>query len=349
MSTGQSTSSRTASGASSTASTAASVLERLTGRATRTRSTPRSGAALLTLDVARLAEHQRLLLDRGATPSTVRDVLTRLSGILQTAVEHGHLNANAARALRKVPADAGDEVRPLAPVELERLLAALEGRDRAIVLLTGHLGLRPLEVRAAPWSAFDGTAFVVGRAHTKRTARRTRTISVPDATVRELKVWQLRSGRPGGNEPIIGAMTPNAMKLWGRRVLRPAAKAATDGREDVTLYTLRHTQASACHYAGFTIPEAARRLGHGPGLHVETYAHRRSQRAPLRRPRRPRRAHRRRPRRPGVAPRLRKRGGPGLDRVLERAKPRCLRGSLAKPSVGLEPTTPSLPWKCSTN
>jgi integrase/recombinase XerC len=228
---------------------------------------------LLVLDVARLAQHQRLLLDRGATPSTVREVLARLSGILQTAVEHGHLNANAARALRKVPADVGDEVRPLAPSELERLVAGLEGRDRAIVLLAGHLGLRPLEVRAAPWSAFDGSVFMVGRARTKRTARRTRTISVPDMTARELKAWRLRSGRPGDDQPIIGVMTANAMKLWGRRVLRPAAKAATGGRDDVTLYTLRHTHASACHYAGFTIPEAARRLGHGPGLHVETYAH----------------------------------------------------------------------------
>jgi integrase len=228
---------------------------------------------LLTLDVARLAEHQRLLLDRGATPSTVRDVLTRLSGILQTAVEQGHVNANAARALRKVPADTGEEARPLAPVELERLIASFEGRERAIVLLAGHLGLRPLEVRAVPWVAFDGFSLMVGRSRTKRTARRTRTIRVPDATARELKAWRLQSGRPGDDEPIIGAMTANAMKCWARRSLRAAAKAATDGRENVTLYTLRHSHASACHYAGFTIPEAARRLGHGAGLHVETYAH----------------------------------------------------------------------------
>ena len=62
------------------------------------------------------------------------------------------------------------------------------------------------------------------------------------------------------------------MKCWGRGTLRTAVNAAT-GHIDVTLYTLRHTHASACHYAGFTIPEAARRLGHGAGLHVETYAH----------------------------------------------------------------------------
>lgn len=124
-----------------------------------------------------------------------------------------------------------------------------------------------------PWSAFDGTTLVIGRSRTKQTARRTRTIRVPAATARELKAWQLQSGRPAAAEPIIGAMTANAMKCWGRGSLRSAAKTATGGREDVTLYTLRHSHASACHCAGFTIPEAARRLGHGAGLHVETYAH----------------------------------------------------------------------------
>jgi hypothetical protein len=28
-----------------------------------------------------------------------------------------------------------------------------------------------------------------------------------------------------------------------------------------------------CHYAGLTVPEAARRLGHSPALHISTYAH----------------------------------------------------------------------------
>jgi hypothetical protein len=48
--------------------------------------------------------------------------------------------------------------------------------------------------------------------------------------------------------------------------------ATTGRRDDVSLYALRHSHASACHYAGLTIPEAARRLGRGPGLHVEAYA-----------------------------------------------------------------------------
>ena len=77
---------------------------------------------------------------------------------------------------------------------------------------------------------------------------------------------RLESGRPGDDAPIID-MTQNAMKLWARRVLRTAGRTLT-GREGRDAYTLRHTHASALHYAGFTIPEAARRLGHGAGLHV---------------------------------------------------------------------------------
>lgn len=57
-----------------------------------------------------------------------------------------------------------------------------------------------------------------------------------------------------------------------RRHLASAGQSVT-GRDDITLYTLRHTHASLCHYAGLTVPEAARRLGHSPALHIATYAH----------------------------------------------------------------------------
>jgi integrase len=85
-------------------------------------------------------------------------------------------------------------------------------------------------------------------------------IEVPEVTGRELREWRLQAARPGDEEPIID-MSANAMKLWTQRKL------------PVSLYALRHSHASHLHYAGFTVPEAAERLGHGPALHVETYAH----------------------------------------------------------------------------
>ena len=227
---------------------------------------------LVVIDVPRLAAHQRHLLDNGRSTNTVREALTRLSGILQVAVEHGHIPGNAARAVRKIAAEPRDEVRPLAPVELEALIAGFHGRDRAITVLAGHLGLRPLEVRMAPWGNLADDGLIVGRARTKRAAARTRVLALPTATALELKRWRLESGRPDDDALIVGPMTKSAMVQWGWKKLQPAAKAIT-GRDDVTLYTLRHTHASACHYAGFTLPAAARRLGHGGPLHLNTYAH----------------------------------------------------------------------------
>ena len=113
-----------------------------------------------------------------------------------------------------------------------------------------------------PWSAFDGHTLTIGRSRTKATARRSRVITVPRVTAQELRAWQLESGGRGA-EPITGEMTPNAMKLWGRRRLP----------KGVRLYDLRHAHASACHYDGLTLPEVARRLGHSQHTHILHYAH----------------------------------------------------------------------------
>jgi integrase len=217
---------------------------------------------LLALDVVRLGEHQALMLDRGATPSTVREVFARLSGILQLALQQGYVAGNAARALTKVPADEHEDIAILAPVELERLIAGLTGRDRAITLLGGHLGLRPRELRLAPWEAFDGQTLAISRARTKKTAMRPRAIAVPLLTAHELKAWRIESGGRG-DDPIIGAMSANALKLWARRHL-PEGVRVTD---------LRHSHASACHYVRtFTQPSILRRLGHGVQVHHRHYA-----------------------------------------------------------------------------
>jgi hypothetical protein len=70
-------------------------------------------------------------------------------------------------------------------------------------------------------------------------------------------------------------MSANALRLWGAKRLRPAVTEATEGRiADATVYRLRHSHASACHYTGtLTIPEICRRLGHSQQTHFLHYAH----------------------------------------------------------------------------
>ena len=229
---------------------------------------------LITIDAPMVAGHQRLLLDRGATLTTVREVMAKLSGILQIATEHGHLSGNPARSVRNVPAEHGEEIDPLSPVELERLLSGLSGRDKAIVVLGGRLGLRPQEIRKVSWAALGDGTLAIGRSQTKATARRSRVITGPAAAFRELREWQLESGGRG-TDLIVGEMTENALRLWGYKRLRPTVKAATEGRiTGATAYTLRHSHASACHYVrAFTLPDILRRLGHSQQTHFLHYTH----------------------------------------------------------------------------
>jgi integrase len=248
---------------------------------------------LMTIDAPMIAAHQRLLLDRGATPSTVREAIAKLSGVLQIAAEHGQIPGNPARSVRNVPAEHRDEIAPLTPVEHERLLAmpiwpagphgrgrrenppeVLTNRDRAIMALGGYFGLRPQEIRKVPWTALSDGALTIGRAQTKATARRSRVITGPALGMRELRTWRLESGGRGA-EPIVGEMTANALRLWGHKRLRPAVERVTEGRiTDATVYTLRHSHASMCHYvSGLTLPDILRRMGHSQQTHFLHYAH----------------------------------------------------------------------------
>ncbi len=212
--------------------------------------------------MARVVAHQHHLLETGRSANTAREALVYLSGIMQVAAEHGLIGANPVRSVRKTGTDR-EEVRPLTPRELETLVAAVDGRDRIIVVLAGHLGLRPLELRRVTWRGLHGDTLLIGKAQTKATARRSRTIEVPRTTAQELRQWRLASGRPDDDQPIIGPLSAEGLKSWTRQRFAPRAEAAI-GRDDVTLYTLRHTHASICHYAGLTVPEAARRLDTRP-------------------------------------------------------------------------------------
>jgi integrase len=226
---------------------------------------------LAAIDVRRVIEHQDWLLDTGRTPHTAREVLKRLSGVMQAAVRQGLVPFNPVRSVDRVPIPASDDVQALIPVQLEQLVAGFTGRDRVIVLLCGHLGLRPLEARKALWSDLEGSTLTIHYLRTKPGAKRSRAIAVPALTLRDLRAWQLQSGGRG-DEPIIGDLAASGLSSWQTRTFNPAIRAIS-ANDAATLYTLRHTHASVLHYCGWTVPDAARRLGHGPVVHMGTYAH----------------------------------------------------------------------------
>jgi integrase len=71
--------------------------------------------------------------------------------ILQRAVERERIARNPARLVRKVKRGPRREVRPLAPVTVERLRAASRERDAVLISILAYAGLRPQEALALDW------------------------------------------------------------------------------------------------------------------------------------------------------------------------------------------------------
>jgi integrase len=224
---------------------------------------------LVLIDGARLTRHQRQLLDAGMTPNNVREVFTRLGAILQVAAGSA-IPYNPVRTMQKVPRDPRTPIVALAPAELEAIIRHAARRDRAILVLGGYLGLRPIEIRKVAWARLRDGGFVIEQGDTKPSAK-PRTIEVPAAATHALREWRLEAGRPADREPIVGLSVRN-MNEWNVRFRRLAREALGRDVEHLRTNSLRDTHASLLHYASYTVPEAAARMGHTAAVHWEHYA-----------------------------------------------------------------------------
>jgi integrase len=148
-----------------------------------------------------IARCQADRLATGAGPVAVRHALKLLGSILQRAFEADHLQTNAARAVRKAPLPRRAEVRPLAPIVVERMRRASNPRDAMLISVLAYSGLRPGEALALQWRDIREQTILVERAlslgkekDTKTSAHRTVRLLAPLAA--DLREWRLRSGRP---------------------------------------------------------------------------------------------------------------------------------------------------------
>jgi integrase len=116
----------------------------------------------ITPEVISRWQSDRLAL--GGGPVAVHDAAMLLGGILQRALESGHLQANPARAVRKTPLPRRKEVRPLAPVVVERMRSLASPRDAALLSVLAYAGLRPGEALALQWRDVREQTILIERA-----------------------------------------------------------------------------------------------------------------------------------------------------------------------------------------
>jgi integrase len=320
---------------------------------------PRLGATpLRELDPLTLASFRAELTSEGVGPASTRRVMVILQGVLERAVEWQRIPTNPARAVRKPPQRRERAVRPLSPLDVERLRAHLltggRLRDAVLVSVLAYAGLRPGEALALTWSHVRERTILVERAvalgelKTTKTAR-TRTVRLLAPLAADLLEWRIGQGQPVDDTLVFPARRgavwgDDAWRYWRRRIFMPAARAA--GLDlPVRPYDLRHSFVSLLLAEGANVVEIARQAGHSPTMTLSTYAHlfdeaaggeRVSAEDEIRRARQLVRRERRTrsvPEEPNTLP------------LWPDKEP----ANREEPTPGLEPGTPSLRVKCSTS
>jgi integrase len=248
---------------------------------------PRLGATpLRELDPLSLASFRAELTAEGVGPASTRRVMVILQGVLERAVEWQRIPANPARAVRKPPQRRERAVRPLSPLDVERIRAHLVAgsrlRDAVLVSVLAYAGLRPGEALALTWAHIRERTILVERAvalgelKTTKTAR-TRTVRLLAPLAADLLEWRVSRGRPVDDALVFPARGEavwgdDAWRYWRRRIFAPAAKAA--GLDSpVRPYDLRHSFVSLFLAEGASVVEIARQAGHSPTMTLSTYAH----------------------------------------------------------------------------
>jgi len=183
-----------------------------------------------------IARWQSDRLAAGGGPVAVRDAATLLGGILQRAVENGHLQSNPSRVVRKPPLPRKKEVRPLPPVVIERMRAHANPRDATLISVLAYAGLRPGEALALRWQDVRDQTILVERAlalgeeHDTKT-REHRTVRLLGPLATDLREWRLRNGRPPSTSLIFPARSGDPWPLstyqaWRKKAFQRALSLA---------------------------------------------------------------------------------------------------------------------------
>ena len=298
-----------------------------------------------------VAEFQSALYAR-APYETASKTMTALSGMFTKGTEWGIVDVNPVRQVKRPPAPVKEPVTPISPRQVEEAIAWFrdEGRDQDAVMIAvlAYAGLRPGEVRALRWKDIGERSITVWQAVSGDELRPTKTGGSRSVTLlaplrADLLEYRLLCGRPPDEAFVFPKADGSFLLLedWKNWQVRWFTKMAKQvGLPWTSPYNLRHSFASLLIHSDLPVVQISQQLGHSTEMLLSTYAHVISEYANA----------------PKVVPEEEiwaARAG-GVSHLLPAHLPQAVgegrfaRGN-GKPSIGLEPMTPSLPWKCSTN
>jgi len=226
-------------------------------------------------DVQHLADG---LLAKDLDPSTIRNALMPLRALFRRAVARGEVALNPTSGI-ELPAVRGRRDRIASPEEAEKLIGALESRDRALWATAFYAGLRRGELMALKIEDVDLAAGRIrvhrswdvreGAVEPKSRAGK-RTIPIPAVLRDYLDEHLLHLGHEAGllfgrtteaafDPPTVDARAKSA---WKRATMKAKEEERDETFDPITLHEARHTYASLMIAAGVNAKGLSTYMGH---------------------------------------------------------------------------------------
>jgi integrase len=213
------------------------------------------------------------LMQSGLSAATTRKAVFALRQALAAAIADQQLVHNAAAAV-PLPSERAKPARYLSQTEVERLVAELPPRDRALVLVGAYAGLRWGEAAGLRRHDIDplrsrikvvGTAVELhGRItldNEPKTTRSKRTIPVARAVMRRIEQHLDDYVETSSDSLVFTAPAGGPLfRAWGQNTLQPALRRA--GLAGITFHGLRHSFVAIMVAAGCNVREVSEWAGH---------------------------------------------------------------------------------------
>ena len=244
------------------------------------------------IDARTVVRFRGELLAAGVGVHSVVKTMAMLQRVFGVAVEYGDVTHNPFKAVKKPSPGPSREVRPLTPLQVERVAADLESRGYAmsavLVRVMAYTGLRPQEALGLHWYAVRHGVLLVEHANAdgeleplknrKRARKRSRTVELLPSVRDELAAWRGR-WRDRNDDAIVfahgtagGLWRNEHYKTWHRRIYVPSTENV--GLSSKRPYDLRHTWASLMiAEQRLSIVELAEQLGDNTSTVLDTYVH----------------------------------------------------------------------------
>ena len=213
------------------------------------------------------------LMSSGLSAATTRKAVFALRQALEAAIADQRLVHNAAAAV-PLPSERSKPARYLSQKEVERLLAEVPPRDRALVLVGAYAGLRWGEAAGLRRRDVDplrsrirvtGTAVELHGQVTldnePKTTRSKRTVPIARSVMRRIEQHLDDHVEAASDSLVFTALNGGPLyRSWGQKVLQPAVASA--GLPGITFHGLRHSFVAIMVAAGCNVREVSEWAGH---------------------------------------------------------------------------------------